>query len=138
MYARIILALILLAPAARAQNAIEPIPAGDDVIVSLQHGEKAPWKGQLFSPDTALRWGNYLSQYRYHLELERTIAARRIELERDLSERQLKHERDLWIGELKKREVEIAELRSRPSPWLYGAAGAGGVLLVVAGLLLLR
>lgn len=56
---------------------IEPIPAGEDQIVTMRRGGVAPFAGQLFSIDTAIRWGNWLAQYRYHLRLD-------VKRERDL------------------------------------------------------
>lgn len=46
---------------------IQTIPQGDDQIVALPEGEPAPFNGQLFSPATALRWANWLTQYRTRL-----------------------------------------------------------------------
>jgi hypothetical protein len=48
---------------------LEPIPPGDDIIRSIKKGQTAPFDGQLFSPETALRWSNYLDQYDVQLKL---------------------------------------------------------------------
>lgn len=47
---------------------IEAIPAGEDIIVPLSKGHIAPFGGQLYDPLTALRWANWLQQYKYRLE----------------------------------------------------------------------
>ena len=56
---------------------VEAIPPGDDKIVPLDKGEEAPFGGQLFDPATAIRWGNWLQQYKYRLvwdvELEQQV-----------------------------------------------------------------
>ena len=45
---------------------IKPIPAGDDNIAYVAKGAPAPFDGYLYSPDTALRWSNYLDQYQQY------------------------------------------------------------------------
>ena len=48
---------------------IKAIPAGADDIVTIKKGEEAPFSGQLYSPDTAIRWLNYMDQYRSKTQL---------------------------------------------------------------------
>lgn len=43
-------------------------PPGDDHIVSVEKGERAPFDGQLFDPNTALRWAHYLQQAKLRLK----------------------------------------------------------------------
>jgi len=47
---------------------IQPIPPGEDKIAQIKKGDPAPYDGQLFSNDTALRWGNWLLQYKLRLQ----------------------------------------------------------------------
>lgn len=60
------------------------IPPGPDTIVPIRKGTDAPFDGQLFDNGTALRWGNWLLQYRLRLnadvELARRIGAADAEL----------------------------------------------------------
>lgn len=66
-----VFAACLLLPATAAAQASPPIqavPVGEDKIVPVREGEKAPFTGQLFDQPTALRWGNWLLQYKYRLE----------------------------------------------------------------------
>jgi hypothetical protein len=42
---------------------LQTIPPGEDQIVPLRKGDPAPFAGQLFSQETALRWGNWMQQY---------------------------------------------------------------------------
>jgi hypothetical protein len=49
---------------------IQTIPTGEDKIVPLRKGEMAPFDGQFFDNNTALRWGNWLSQYKFRLKLD--------------------------------------------------------------------
>ncbi len=65
MKLRVAVALVLLPRLAFADPpAIQSIPPGDDKIVVVHEGEKVPFSGQLFDPATALRWGNWLQQYK--------------------------------------------------------------------------
>jgi hypothetical protein len=58
---------------ARAQE--QDYPPGDDQIVPLALGGRAPFDGQLFSTDTAIRWGFRLQRLR--LQLEEDVARER-------------------------------------------------------------
>lgn len=49
---------------------IQTIPMGNDRIVPLKKGTAAPFSGQLYDPQTALRWANWLSQMRTRLVLD--------------------------------------------------------------------
>lgn len=68
----VLAASLALAPSSvrAAVEPVEAIPAGEDNIVSLRKGDPAPFSGQLFDQPTALRWGNYLEQYKFRLRLE--------------------------------------------------------------------
>lgn len=73
MKLRVAVALVLLPRLAFADPpAIQSIPPGDDKIVVMHEGDKAPFSGQLFDPATALRWGNWLQQYRAALVITTT------------------------------------------------------------------
>lgn len=63
-------ACFLLPATVLAQTAppVQDIPPGEDRVVPVREGEKAPFTGQLFDQPTALRWGNWLLQYKYRLE----------------------------------------------------------------------
>ena len=65
-----LIALLLLVPQlawAEAQP-VKEIPAGEDIIVPIKKGQPAPFDGQLFDANTALRWGNFLQQYKLRLD----------------------------------------------------------------------
>lgn len=61
---------------------VATIPPGDDNIVSVKKGEPAPFAGQLFDTDTAIRWGLWLQQYQSltDLNLQRQEAVCKAEL----------------------------------------------------------
>lgn len=67
---KIVAAFLLFAATARAEPHVATIPPGDDVITSLKKGGVAPYDGQLFGTDTAIRWGLWLQQYRANLDTE--------------------------------------------------------------------
>lgn len=62
---------------------LQVIPPGEDKIAPLGKGEAAPFGGQLFETNTALRWGLWLQQweYRYRLDIaqERNLCGARAE-----------------------------------------------------------
>lgn len=53
------------------------VPAGDDKIAYVKQGEPVPFTGQLFSPETALRWAHFLQQSKLRLR-EDVVAERRM------------------------------------------------------------
>lgn len=61
---------VMLSSTAVYAQPVEAIPPGDDVIVAIKKGVQAPFDGQLFSSETALRWANWLKQFRARLELD--------------------------------------------------------------------
>jgi hypothetical protein len=60
---------LVLAPIARAEDVpvVQDIPPGVDQIEVIMQGKPAPFTGQLYSQETALRWANWLGQYRLRL-----------------------------------------------------------------------
>lgn len=54
---------------ARAQET-QDYPPGEDQIVPLSPGDRVPFEGQLFSTDTAIRWGFRLQTLRLRLETD--------------------------------------------------------------------
>lgn len=62
---------------------VEAIPPGEDRIVTLSIGEKAPFTGQLYGPETALRWANFLAQYKLRLEKTEAYSVERLALEQE-------------------------------------------------------
>ena len=127
---------------AGAGEPIEIIPDGPDRIVPLALGEPAPFSGQLYDPDTALRWANWLEQYRLRLTLEvnfqRNICTiktaygdARLDIER---ERATRAEAALEAS-LRRRERELDLALNPPwyrTTWFGVAAGTAGTLAVTA------
>jgi len=119
---------------------IPPVPPGDDIIRPLQKGAPAPFAGQLFSPETALRWGNWLTQYRYRLTIdvkrERALCA--IEQEHSKELLRIEKQRALAVESsltehLRSSEVkrQALEERLRNPPW-YQSIELGMVIGAVS------
>jgi len=85
---------------------IQDIPPGDDVIESVSKGQPAPFNGQLFDVDTAIRWANWLRQY----EVQIQAVERR---EKGLCQSELSYERDLNEIEVKELQALNADLKDR-------------------------
>lgn len=119
---------------------VEAIPPGEDKIVHLAVGEKAPFSGHLYDPATALRWANWLGQYKLRLhsdfaaqrqicEIDHDYQTQRLELELDARN---KVETDLRSRVLKVEQENLKldeELRN--TPW-YDTRTFGVVLGVVS------
>ena len=141
MFFRTILTTLLLASYVSAQT-VETIPPGEDKIQHLPKGLQAPYEGMLFDNDTALRWANWLKQYKFRLaydvetEQERCTVKLQGEetklklhveahdlLEKDLRERVLK---------LEKENLKLADV-IKNQPW-YQSRDFGIVVGVVGTL----
>jgi hypothetical protein len=109
---RIVLITFLVTSTAYSQDIPSPdppvqtIPPGDDVITPVRKGEPAPYTGQLFDSDTALRWANWLQQYKYRL----TWDVRRAQ---EVSSIELKYRDDLLKAEEVRAEKVETDLRGR-------------------------
>src|SRR5262249_17736138 len=68
---------------AEAPAALVTYPPGDDRITSLKLGAAAPYDGQLFDTNTALRWASWLKQYQalYALDLKASEATCQVKLD---------------------------------------------------------
>lgn len=73
---------------------IQDIPPGEDRIVVIREGSRAPFTGQLFDQATALRWGNWLVQYKQRLEWDVTHEQKVCKIETSHVSALLKIEKD--------------------------------------------
>lgn len=77
-------ALLLFAGSAHAQD-VTSIPPGPDTIIPIKKGTPAPMDGQLFDDPTALRWGNWLMQYKSlvknNKELDQQVCSAQVDLQ---------------------------------------------------------
>jgi hypothetical protein len=99
--------LLLSASVAHAEDAVvQDIPPGDDHIVVVQEGKPAPFTGQLYSQETAMRWGNWIMQYKLHLTQD-------VKLERQVCKANLSFKDAVIATESQKAETIQGDLRSR-------------------------
>jgi hypothetical protein len=116
---------------------VVPVPSGEDRIEVVKKGDPAPFTGQLFDQPTALRWANYLQQYKFRLQADVEFQKKYDGLELDYAKKQLELERAQYTqvtGDLQKKlDAAQKELAEGP-PW-YKTTGFGvaiGVLVTVA------
>ncbi len=79
---------------------------GEDKIVVLRKGAEAPFDGQLFSNETALRWSSWLEQYQERLELDVSRAT-------DLAQVELVYQQTLLESERKNHDTIRTDLQLR-------------------------
>lgn len=120
-------------------------PLGDDNIVAVKKGDPAPYAGQLYDTDTALRWAVWLQQYklRYGTDLKAaqdncTVLVAREGVYRSIeAERNAKSEKDLrdrLLAAEKSRLEAEEKLRNTPfwkEPTLWYATGVVTAFLLV-------
>lgn len=112
---------------------VETIPPGDDKITVMQKGHPAPYDGQLFDIDTAIRWAFWLQQYKYRLRADALKYQQLCEVETGFRDQKLVIEkernktidtdlRDRLLRSEKARLAAEEEARNPPwySTWTFG------------------
>jgi hypothetical protein len=131
--------LITLTIALPAIVFAEEAPADGEEVVPLAEGEPAPFDGQLFPTDLAIRIGFRIEnlQLRLEADVERAEALCRAHREYDAQVLQLEQERrDFEITQLRERVQEQAREIARPIPWYrtwafgFGMGILGSIILV--------
>jgi hypothetical protein len=116
------------------------LPPGADNIVPLLKSGKAPFSGQLFDTNTALRWGFWLQQYKLRLKSDvgvvRSLCTAEITYkDKALGIEQVRAravEKDLDARLLRSEKARLAaEEYARNPPW-YNTRTFGAVIGVVA------
>lgn len=122
-------------------------PPGEDKIVVVRKGDPAPYTGQLFEDNTALRWAVWLQQYRarYGLDMKAEQDSCRVRLEHGAELAAIEGDRtDKIEADLRQRLKEVdaqrlkleEELRNpgffkQPGFW-YGVGVGTTIVAVVA------
>lgn len=134
-----LLVVTACATSAWAQD-VQTIPPGDDQITPVRKGQPAPFDGQLFEPNTALRWANWLRQYQLVLKLDRQYNEKVCGASTDFLNRSLELERQKYTdvtADYQQREAELRrlntelQLRLDNPPWyrsVWFGVAAGAVL----------
>lgn len=100
-------ALLLWTSTARAETLDdEAIPPGADVIVAVKKGQPAPYAGQLFDINTAIRWGLWLKNCRERAELEQAR-------DKALCENEVKYQTDIADVQINQLEQLNYDLKTR-------------------------
>lgn len=149
---RVFIAALLIVSNVRAEEPL-PTPAtitfppGDDNIAAVKKGETAPFSGQLFDENTALRWAFFLQQYklRYGTDLKAAQDSCKVEVAREgayrviEAERNRKSEADLSqrLKDNEKARLEAEEKLRNPPLWKepgfwYAVGVVTAVVTVVA------
>lgn len=116
---------------------LTPVPPGEDIIIPITKGEISPIDGQLFSTESAIRWGNYLQQCRVRLTAD-------VQLQANKDQEQINYLNQVVALEQKKYDTVVPDYQKRlqdaetalaaPTPW-YKTVTFGvalGVLVAVA------
>ena len=101
-----VVTVVTLLPHVAWADPVQAIPPGDDTIVSVKQGEPAPFTGQLFENNTAIRWGHYLEQYKYRLTAD-------VALQMKLSQADVDYQKKLLVLEQEKYTKVVAELEAK-------------------------
>ena len=134
-------ALVMAQPSPEATlPPIQAIPKGADKIVPLRKGQLAPFTGQLFGPNTALRWANWLQQYKYRLKWDVTAVQQKCAVETTYRDKLLtiektrakRVEKDLTTRLGRSEQARLnAEEELRNPPW-YSTTAFGVIIGAVA------
>lgn len=116
---------------------VVPVPTGDDNIVVVHKNDPAPFTGQLFDQPTALRWANYLQQYKFRLQADVEYQKKYDEIALQLAQKRLELERDQYqrvTADFQKRLTDAQKQLAEGPPW-YSSFGFGVALGVGAAVL---
>lgn len=99
---------------------VQDVPPGEDRIYYLKEGEKAPFAGQLFDNPTAIRWGNWLEQYRYRLSFDVETQRQIDQVKIDYLSAVVSLEREKYSQVTDEQRKVIQDLQAQlaePAPW---------------------
>lgn len=120
------LTVLTLLPSLVFGQELETIPPGPDKIQPVKAQEPAPYAGMLYDNDTALRWANWLKQYKVRLkadvEKEQKTCAVKLSYDAGVLASEKKRSKELQDdlkGRLQRSEKARldAEERMRNPPW---------------------
>lgn len=151
MRAQVLVAVLLMSAQVTAQEApafqVVTYPPGDDKITVVRKGDAAPYTGQLYDDNTAVRWAIWLQQYkgRYALDMKAAEDSCQVKLEADKSVAQVLAARNATIeadAMQRLKSSETARLQAeeqlrnppffdRPGIW-FGIGVATTILTAVA------
>ena len=136
----LIATLLLQVNEAHAQGTdVVNVPAGNDVIVPVRKGEPAPVDGQIFDNDTALRWANWLVQYKTLLKTKIELQKKLCAIDTDLAQQKLaiEEEKNQKVvtdleTKLQKAQTEAADPPFYRTFWFGATMGVVGTVALTA------
>lgn len=135
----LVASLLFYASDLHAQEVVA-VPPGIDKIVPMKKGEAAQFDGALFDNSTALRWANWLMQYKHLVasdqELQKKLCAADMELlqkKLSLEEKQYEQVTAELQEKLKKAQEEAANPPFYRTTWFGVTLGVVGTIAIVAG-----
>jgi hypothetical protein len=133
------LAMCLQVSYARAEP-LKDIPPGEDKIVPVKEGEKAPYGGQLFDNPTALRWANWLQQYKVRLHEDVELSEKRCAADMDAAQARYAITQRVLERQIAQQAVVIQrqdEQLAKPQPWYttwwFGAIAGSAITAGAVG-----
>jgi hypothetical protein len=145
-FATLVAAFALISSNSAAQDPpLVTIPPGDDVIVAVEKGAPSPIRGQVFSPETATRWANWLGQYKLRLRADLDYQKKVDQADLTLAQTMLQIEKDKYKAVTEDYQQRAAQQQARiealeaaarnppllASPWFGFALGVAGTTLAV-------
>jgi len=135
----VVSALILASSSAYAQEVVA-VPPGPDSIVPLRKGEPAPFDGQLFSNETAIRWANWLAQYKMLVKSDVDLQKKLCEADTQLLQKKLDLENQEYqrvTTELQAKLTKAQEEAANPpfyrTPLFNIGVGVVTTIAIIAG-----
>jgi hypothetical protein len=135
----VLLSLLVLPTVAYGEEAPEP----EDEVVPIERGDRAPFTGQLFPTELAIRMGMRIERLELRLQADVERERRSCEIRLEFESRRLALEqerRDFEIQQLTERVEHQAEelAQARITPWYRGwgfafAMGVVGSIILVGG-----
>jgi hypothetical protein len=128
--------LLLHSNLALADGDVSNIPAGNDTIIPVHKGEPSPIDGQVFDNDTALRWANWLVQYKALTKMNYTLQKNLCAVDMGLLQKKLEIEESKYDKVTKDLEGKLSKAEDPPfyKTFWFGAT-VGSLATVAVGVL---
>ena len=105
------------------------VPPGQDRIVPMRKGEASPIDGQLFDNDTALRWANWLVQYKQLVKSNAELQRRLCQIDVTLANEKLEIEKEKNKKIIPDLEAKLAKAHDEAqNPSFYKTAWFGATI----------
>lgn len=132
----LIASMLLQVNAAQAQGTdVQNVPSGPDKIIPVHKGEASPIDGQVFDNDTALRWANWLVQYKNLLKVNGDYKDKICSIDLNLSAKKLQLQEQTYTTVTKDLQENLSKAREQADhPPFYSTFWFGATIGVGASL----